>query len=395
MSSNHNLRGTFVDSSAIEEVERALLNHPDFGDSSRIEKRVLTRYRFGLELAADHLPSLRDVAALVDSLPEAGARRLFLDPAVRLAMENAIGRLESGSLRAPDPLEDLLPAAVAEHARDPSRTYTESRVCQTGSTRVGPARTAWVGQLDRAQDPRLQSLRANLAAALPTTSTYLAPTPAILEQVDRACSLLSDIFPSLGPAVLGHVAAIGVIETRAEEGNLLSASGGDVAPSTMVVSPRQLVNPWDAAGHLLHEGLHLKLFDVARVHSLLREPDVLVGIPWRKVPFTLSRVVFSFHVYVHMLLFKATVDEVGAKYFDVYGEPHSISVRAQPMSVVRSNETAEYGRAIDRTRFLHEHMVGPWSPYLSRDGAALIDWLTSCVERIAPDVRSPSRGRER
>jgi hypothetical protein len=381
------LRDTFADSSAVEDAERALMTHAAFGDSRQIELRVLARYRFGLELAADHLPSLREVAARVDSLPEDGARRLFLDPALRLAMENAIAQLESASLRAPSPLEDLLPAALAEHTQDPSRTYTESRVCQTGSTRVGPARTAWVGQLDRAQDPLLQSLRANLAAALPTASTYLSPTPAILEQIDRACSLLSDVFPILGPAVLGHIAAIGVIETRAEEGNLLSASGGDVAPSTMVVSPRQLVNPWDAAGHLLHEGLHLKLFDVARVHSLLREPDVRVDIPWRKVPFTLSRVVFSFHVYVHMLLFKAAVDEVGAKYADVYGEPRSIAVRAQPMSVVRSNETAEYGRATDRTRFLYEHMRGPWSPYLSPDGAALIEWLTSCIERIAPDVQ--------
>ena len=245
-----------------------------------------------------------------------------------------------------------------------------------------------MGQLDQADDPRLQALRANQAASLPSTSRCLAATPELLAQLDRACSLLAAVLPRLGRTVLRHIAAIGVIETRLEEGSLLSASGGDVAPSTMVVSPRQLENPWDAAGHLLHEGLHLKLFDVARAHTFLRDPDVLVDIPWRKVQFTLARVVFSFHVYVHMLVFKAAVDTVGARCFEAFGEPRAVETRAQPMSVVRNDDTARFGRSIDRTRFLHERLTGPWSAHLSPDGARLVDWLVSCVERIEPEVRA-------
>jgi hypothetical protein len=373
---------------AVEQVEHALSTHPELGDSARIERRVVERYRFGLEILSDHLPSLGAAAALVSRWPAEEARRFFLDPGLRLALEDALARLERGTLRSPDPLEGWLPAALAAHRQDPRTTYTESRACPPGPRRVGPERSAWVGQLDQASDPRLQELRANLAASLPSSSTCLAATPALLEQLDRACSLLAAVLPRLGPAVLRHIAAIGVIETRLEEGSLLSASGGDVAPSTMVVSPRQLENPWDAAGHLLHEGLHLKLFDVARAQSFLREPDVLVDIPWRSVQFTMARVVFSFHVYVHMLLFRAAVDGMGARCFETYGEPRAVPTRAQPMSVVRNDDTARFGRSIDRTRFLHQRLSGPWARHLSPDGARLVDWLVACVERIEPAVRA-------
>lgn len=376
----------------VEQSEHLLSTHPEFGDSTVIERRVLARYRFAVEVMSDYLPSVAGPAAAVASCTDEEAQRLFHDPGLRLALENAVGRLESGELRAPDPLEDWLPAALDALDRDPSMTYTESRVCPPGPRRVGMARSAWVGPLDRTEDPLLQDLRANLARSLPTTSACLAASPTILRQLETACSLLTHVLPSLGPAVLGHIAAIGVIETRAEEGNLLSASGGDVAPSTMVVSPRQLESPWDAAGHLLHEGLHLKLFDVARMHSFFRDADVLLDIPWRRVQFTLSRVLFSFHVYVHMLVFKAAVDGLGSRYFDLYGEPGAVRTRAQAMSVVRNAENEQYGRGIDRTRFLCEQLSGPWSAHLSSDGSRLVEWLTSSVERLAPAVRAARDG---
>lgn len=380
-----------VPADVVEQVEGALATHPEFGDSTRIERRVLERYRFGLEILTDHLPSLGEAAARVNRWPVEQARWFFLDPGLRLAIEDALARLERGTLSAPDPLEDWLPAALAAHEQDRSTTYTESHACPAGPARVGPERSIWVGQLDQVRDGRLQALRANQAASLPSASWFLAPTPALLEQLDRACSLLVAILPRLGGAVLRHIAAIGVIETKLEEGSLLSASGGDVAPSTMVVSPRQLENPWDAAGHLLHEGLHLKLFDVARAHSFLRDPDVQVDIPWRQVPFTLARVVFSFHVYVHMIVFKAAVESRGARCFETHGEPRAIATRAQPMSVVRNDETVRYGRSLERTRFLYEQLSGPWSAHLSPDGARLVEWLVACAGQVEPALRLAPR----
>ncbi|WP_394840886.1 HEXXH motif-containing putative peptide modification protein [Pendulispora brunnea] len=374
----------------LAQAERALSTHAEFGDSIQIETRVLARYRFGLEVLAEYLPSLRDSVERVNDAPDEWARHFLYDPGLRLAIENALAMLERKSLRSPDLLEAWLPAAWNAIERDPDRTYSESAFAPSGSVRVGPGKWSWVAPFDQTSDPLLQPLRRNLEAALPTTSTCLATSPWIIQRLDTACSLLGAVLPQLGASTLRHIAAISVIETKAEEGNLLSASGGDVAPSTMVVSPRQLENPWDAAGHLLHEGLHLKLFDVARSHALLRDPDERVEIPWRQVPFTLSRVVFSFHVYVHMLLFKAAVERRGARYFHIYGEPRAHDTRAQAMSVVRNDESARFGRAIDRTRFLYERLSGPWSSHLTRDGLRLVEWLTSSVERIEGSLRPPS-----
>ncbi|MCY1046186.1 hypothetical protein OV208_33050 [Corallococcus sp. bb12-1] len=46
-------------SDVIHAADRALIAQPSFGDSPRILAKVLTRYRFGLELFAERLPPWR------------------------------------------------------------------------------------------------------------------------------------------------------------------------------------------------------------------------------------------------------------------------------------------------------------------------------------------------
>ncbi|WNZ60203.1 hypothetical protein QEG98_29955 [Myxococcus sp. MxC21-1] len=83
----------------VQTADRALARHSVFGDSPRILAKVLTRYRFGVELFAERLPSLARAASTVESLGDADARRVFFDPLVRLTLEQAFSDLEAGHRR--------------------------------------------------------------------------------------------------------------------------------------------------------------------------------------------------------------------------------------------------------------------------------------------------------
>lgn len=139
----------------------------------------------------------------------------------------------------------------------------------------------------------------------------------------------------------------------------------------------------------MHEGLHLKLFDVVRSHSLIREERSVV-IPWRAVRFTLVRALFSFHVYTHMLLFKAATEAADPAVFQRFGEPGSYQSRAHAMSVAKTDQTANYGRSLDRARFLRDKLQGEWSAGLTEEGQSLVEWLTTSLDGIEPTLRHVS-----
>jgi hypothetical protein len=83
--------------------------------------------------------------------------------------------------------------------------------------------------------------------------------------------------------------ALGLMRVRGSEGRQLSAAGGDLVPGTVVVDPTELADPWTAASTLLHEALHLRLFDISRVHSLVVRPG-RAPIPWRRGSWEIRRV---------------------------------------------------------------------------------------------------------
>jgi hypothetical protein len=377
--------------SSVAAVDRDLSTHPEFGDSALITARVLARYEFGLELFAERLPRIAHLVPAIAAWDAESRRELFRDTALQLALEMAFDRLESGTLGPPDPLEELLPRVVASFSARPARGFSESQLSATA--RLEPF-GIWVGRFDTATaDPLLATLQANFRRAFldrGLRSQCKTPDEAILGKLERACALLGAVLPGVGASALGHIAGIGILEADKEEGVLLSASGGDPIPSTMVIAPAQLENPWDAAGHLLHEGLHLKLFDVARSHALLADPDVEVDIPWRAVPFSLVRALFSFHVYVHMVFFKAAVDWTGPAFYARFGDPWAYTTRMQAMSVAKNRADDQFGRSLDRARHIGARLQGPWAGHLTEEGRGLVRWLIDCVERLVPEL-NPSR----
>ncbi|HYO56169.1 aKG-HExxH-type peptide beta-hydroxylase [Archangium sp.] len=373
---------------AIAASDQSFSLHPEFGDSGQILQRNLARYQFGLEIFSDYLPSLRSLLPKIFSWDEATQRRFFHDPGLRLALEEAFAHLEHQALRPPHPIEGFLADAVDEFSKDSRRTYTEARL-STGSV-VGAPREAWIGRFERPEDPRLQALAANFRASTSEMAQCLIPDAQVLERLEQAYGILAAVLPRVGPSALSHISAISLLDVKREEGSLLSGSGGDLVPSTIVISPLQLPNPWDVAGHLLHEGLHLKLFDVVRTQALIQQRDLTVVIPWRAVRFSLVRALFSFHVYAHMLLFKSAVEHADRRIFERYGEPVSYRSRAHAMSVARNDQTAHYGRSLDRAKFLREKLQGEWSPHLTEDGRNLVEWLTGCLDEVEPELRQPA-----
>ncbi|HTE53818.1 MAG TPA: HEXXH motif-containing putative peptide modification protein [Kofleriaceae bacterium] len=363
------------DETILRAAERGFVEHPEFGDSSRIRRRALARYQFGFELFADHLAGLRGA---VDALaPEDAplAPTVFREPVVRMLMEEAFDRLESGTLASPDDLESLIPQLIA-------RPEVHLRHAAT----VGPRADIWVWNAEPSPDPlvrRLQERAAELSERGDAGMNRVTPDASMRRRIDDAFDLLSALLPLVGPSAIEHISSICVVGAQAENGTLLSASGGDELPSTIFIAPEQLDNLWDAAGHILHEGLHLKLFDVVRTGALVSVgEDVTVEIPWRHIRWTIPRVVFSFHVYVHMVLFKAAAERLGAPLHARFGEPRGNVKRGHAMSVVRPLESGPYASGQARAEFLGSQLEGEWSQYLTDDGRQFTRWLLDLMSSL-------------
>ncbi|MEJ7596628.1 MAG: HEXXH motif-containing putative peptide modification protein [Kofleriaceae bacterium] len=365
-------------------AEHDLVDHPLFGDSAQIAERVLERYRFGVELFAERCPAIVASSEHVAALADADATTLFRDPVLRLALEQAFERLEAGTLSSPDRVEELLPLALGAMAR------SQEQLCLSRMrppVPVGSDATMWLWNLPErggATDSVLDTLWGCFeSVSRGDRATLLAADCVTAQQVERACTLLRTTLPEIGPSVLGHITAIAIVDMSAEGGRLLSASGGDLIPSSILLSRTQLDDPWDAAGHLLHEGLHLKLFDIVRSHTLVRAATPMVDIPWRNIQWSIVRVVFAFHVYVHIVLFKKAVERDAPALTSRFGVPSRYAVTGHAMSVASASSASPYASAADRTRFLAEQLQGAWSAHLTEHGRRLVEWLVGAIEAIS------------
>lgn len=377
---------------AVREADLALAEHPSFGDSSRILARVLARSRFAAALLADEAPRLAPLAGAVEQLGDAEARRVFFDPLVRLALEDALAELEAGqplsAARLAEVLQgalDALPLGLCE-SRMPSRVH------------VGADPPKWLWDVTGRDDLHAGALRAAFAGVFAggaDSGALLPPDPSSRGRVEDAMALLAALLPRSGGSALRHIEAIALLRARLEGGTVLSAAGGDRTPSTIFLSPDELDNPWDLAGCLLHEGLHMKLFDAVRSVALASAPAETVQVPWRDVRWSIVRAVFAYHVYVHLSLFKAAAMSAGPEVISRHGDPADCVTRPHAMSVVHNDGGSRFGRSIDRARFLGERLRRDWSHLLTAEGAELVRWLSDSLAPVAaeafPEPAAPRR----
>lgn len=379
----------------IQEADRALARHPEFGDPDRISTLVTERYRFGLDLFAAALPGVASARPVIGAWDGAAVDELFADPLVQFSMESAFADLADGSLTSPHQVERWLGAAVESVARTGRPGLVADQMRRSWPVAGGrvivwdlPSSNPIIEQLER-------NFRAHFMTGRDCHVELRAPDDHTAGALGRACSLLADVLPETARSVFRHVSAVALAVMRAGGGRLLTGSAGDGVPGTVILSPEEIDNPWDTAAHLLHEGLHEKFADITRFAGLVGQ-NVAVELPWRadEEGFTLARALSAFHVYVHFVLYEAAVRTLGERLVDRYGALDAQPVSAHAMSVVRTGQ-GPYARGAERCRHLGEQLSTSWAPHLTPAGRRLVRWLLECIEPIgAADFLPALRRRE-
>ncbi|MEV4805300.1 HEXXH motif-containing putative peptide modification protein [Nonomuraea sp. NPDC049421] len=407
-----------------QEVERLLGTDPEYGDAAAIERRVLGRLRVGLTLLAELTPHNAEPVRRCAAAPDADLRVLSRDPVLRSAFESDLQTVTTQDLQTVTTqdlqtvttqdlqtvttqadtgllLPGLLPAdagyAVSRAAaggyavsRAAAGGYAVSRAAAGGyavSRAAGESPRsawAWTETTRSTKDPVTARLWSLLDEQFPrgTADVPIKPSAAELKMIDEAAALLTALMPSVGPGVLANVGMIGLARDEGEDGPLHSVSGGDRFPATVFIAPEKLQNVWDAAGALLHEALHLALFEIIRCGAVVFDhvdatADV-VPIPWRREAWSLMRVLFALHVYVHLAVYHGLARSAGPEITSRFGEP--------PADAAVSRATfggARYATPELRARHLAEQLAqrsGLFTGY----GHQLIAWLVKALDLLAP-----------
>jgi hypothetical protein len=359
-----------VDEPVAHEVEAQLVAHPRFGDSDRILRRVAARYEFELDILAERLPGVAASQTALAATADGRWSPALRDPVVRAELERALRRLEDDRLGTPDELEDVLVIAADRLVEAPDLMPIQTE--EGAGLSVGHTEDIWVVGTAEQPGPLMRRLQQIVLGDFLTfnerTGQVRAADSDTVARLDRAAALLCALLPRLGPSVMRHVAAICMIDASADSTRFLSASGGDLGPGVVVVNPAELADPWQAAGMLLHEALHLKLFDAARCFGLIAEPEATTPIPWRQVGWDLRRVLYAFHVYAHLAVFQTAIDTRGVALAGEYGTPGAY--------VTASRGTDEqYADAAARARYLGGQLAGPLRAQLTPEGRQMVQWL--------------------
>ncbi len=283
-------------------------------------------------------------------------------------------RLARGELAPPDDLEQVLALSVGYLSADETRMPTQ--IEEGGGLVAGPAPGIWVLAFADAPGPlsgRLTQACANgFITGYGRTGELTPGTPAMAQQADQAVTVLTTLLPKLGAGLLRHLSAVGMVTAEDTGTMLLSAAGGIELPGTIVVRPDQLASPWDAAGRLLHEALHLKLFDICACVPLYASLNARVDVPWRAGKWEMRRVLAAFHVYAHMTLYHAAVAARSPAMSVQFGSPP-----ANPgVSTARSHGYAEPQQ---RLRYLGEQLLGPLASDLTPAGRRFIAWQLAAI----------------
>jgi hypothetical protein len=365
----------------ILEADHAFATHPDFGLTAAIAGRALERYRFELELLAEQAPPLgRFVTAVAD--PQVGSR-VFRDPFVRIVMNASFDRFAQGSFGSAHALEldGVLSSAIECAANDLG--YMEARL--TRRHRVGPKCAAWLWSFEGSEETSVLKIqdhyrRVMLDELQAKSFTVGVPGEDTARCLGNASALLAALLPASGPSALEFISAVSIISATTSWGSMMSGSGGDLIPSTVFLAPDNLANPWDTSNHMFHEGLHLKLFDVGRVFAFTRPAVPNLVIPWRRETWSVIRIVYSLHVYAHLLVYNAALKEFGPSLHGTFGDPRSYPAAVHPLSGVDPDEESGYGNALGRARYFARQLRGEWSVYLTPDGKRFVNWLCALAQ---------------
>ncbi|MGP3688260.1 PqqD family protein [Streptomyces sp. IBSNAI002] len=375
--------------SSREKVGRAdglLVADGRFGDSGAIAERNMARFVLGLRLLAHKDTRHQEVLRRLSLLSREQLLPLLGDPVLRNAFEDDIVKLENGHTGALG-LGDL----ASRLSLDPDGQGPCERMA-TPHVRPWPEHgPAWLwtemSPADRVPgelSARLRRLYDGSIEGGPTADPVI-PTPEMCRRLTRGADLLTRLLPQVGPSVLRHVSVVGFTRGESADGPLQSLSGGDPLPSAVLMAPEQLADPWTAAETLLHEGVHLKLFDALRSGALLRDADLSVPIPWRQTPWRLVRVLVALHFYVHMLVFQEAARHADDTLRTEFGEPPAGEVVDEVSPDTEAARNGTHGSSLERARYLAGYVLGLPEDRLTPDGRRFMHWLLEALHLVHQD----------
>lgn len=195
-----------------------------------------------------------------------------------------------------------------------------------------------------------------------------------LHCVRQGIQLLETVFPVLSPSVLRHIDVIAVGSAHAT--SFISYTC-DTCPGVIFLNPCTLRNPWFAAEVILHEGLHLKLYDVMHTHNLLRQgyshdASATVHPLWhsRIESWSAHRALFTMHVYAHLAFFFLRARGQLSELTEAFGQPHI------------SDLGVALGRATQRARFLGKWLANEGWSDLGQAGRQLVSDLEDMLRTV-------------
>jgi hypothetical protein len=216
----------------------------------------------------------------------------------------------------------------------------------------------------------------------------ISPDEELVAGLSRGAELLAELLPYAGAGVFPHISLVGLARAESDDGELYSLSGGDPLPSALFIAPEHLRDPWMTAEILLHEGLHLKQFDVLRTGSLVADPGHEIEIPWRLTPWSLTRVLAALHVYAHMVLFFAAAGEAPAELRERFGEPPVTEDVGVPTPGSRAAVEGGYTTSAERAAYLGQQALEVHGGALTPAGRRFVEWLMDAAASLAPSVRA-------
>ncbi|WP_441251793.1 aKG-HExxH-type peptide beta-hydroxylase [Kitasatospora sp. McL0602] len=361
-----------------------------FGDSTAIGARNLARYRLGLSLLGARDPRHADVLHMLSLEPDDRIVPALSDPVLRNAFEDDVACLESGVFAASALGSHLAQGAwpLPSDGSGPCESLMLTRDRPWPRTGAG---WVWTGLREPTSRPalaeRLRELCRNSFEPGGPSEPFDA-TQEMVEALRQGGDLLTSLLPQIGPSVLRHISLIGFSDGESSDGPLQSLSGGDPLPSAILMSPGRLRDPWTTAETLLHEGAHLKLFDVLRSCALVEDGTAEVPIPWRQSSWTFIRVLAALHFYAHMMVFQAAAREAAPDLVARYGPPPADDVIDEPTPGSRAAELGSHGTVLERLVYLAEQALCADHGHVTPEGRRFVHWLLDAVEHCEPRARS-------
>lgn len=369
-------------------VEQDLATHPEFSDAVATTVKAVEFYGFAVDLLAERSATVRELAAPLRDATGRLPTAVLEDPLVRVTVDEAMSRLERGILAdaAWDEIATMLRLAGAALRGDWATAPLVAEMAERLTVATGPGSRAWLWSAEpTSQRPLVRTFlgmfERDFLRGIP--GALLRPTPQHTDELGSGFALLAELFPVLAPSVAAHYVGIGVVDVRTEGETFLAGSVGRI-PSVVFFSENRMANPWRLAETALHEGLHLKLFDIQRSASVFAAPErlqegVKVPVPWLKwssmvAPnqWALDRALGAFHVYAHLTLFqRAIATRLTPAIRDRFGAPEA----TDPPSLYRF--------AAERSRYLGEQILEHGGDQLTGYGREFVHWLLDNARRVA------------